>query len=64
MTAKLLIAYKVLLALCGVGLPLCIIYYVPAKRLVASMGLPPWAVIAFIFVAALLLWWRAGRGAG
>lgn len=57
MTAKLLIAYKVLLVLCGVGLPLCIVYYVPAKRL----GLPPWAVIAFIFVAVLLLWWQAER---
>ncbi len=63
MTAKLLIAYKVLLVLCGVGLPLCIVYYVPAKRLVASMGLPPWAVIVFIFAAALLLWWRAGHRA-
>jgi hypothetical protein len=64
MTAKLLVAYKVLFVLCGVGLPLCIVYYVPAKRLVASMGLPPWAVIVFIFVAAFLLWWRAGHSAG
>jgi hypothetical protein len=61
MTAKLLMAYKTLLVLCGVGLPLCIVYYVPAKRLVASMGLPPWVVIAFIFVAVLVLWWQAKR---
>jgi hypothetical protein len=41
MTAKPLIPYKVLPALCGVGLPLCLVFCMPAKRLVASMGLSP-----------------------
>jgi hypothetical protein len=50
MTGKVLMACKVLLVLCAVGLPLCVVSYVPAKRTVTSTGLPLGAVIAAVIV--------------
>ena len=50
MTGKLPMACKVLLVLCAIGLPLCVVQCIPAKGMATSIGLPPWVVIAAVIV--------------
>lgn len=53
--------FRVLLAVSAVGLPLCVVYYQPAKRLVAAMGLHPAAVICFVLLAIGVIWFADQR---